>query len=301
MGQGNETKEKLYFHYSLPTARGMQHIVYQIENFLRKKHLLECIRFFSRNENNEKKKPIRVHFINLSSLILASTNRELCSKERNILSWNISINKHMLHVLFNSSPAKKNGTAKRRIEVARSKLSEFISLIFGRNRERKSTQYVWSDQSLTSFRGRSQKCERRKRRKRREASKEEKERETKGEGREGGGVVAPQIEILLARGIIYRGHGPLSRGRESLRTNVCHVTSYTLCHAKFRTATAILPAPRLNYPPPTIPPFLSLPYGEGAERERNFSSSASSFFFFRVENTSFSSINVHLFPCSTID
>lgn len=301
MGQGNETKEKLYFHYSLPTARGMQHIVYQIENFLRKKHLLECIRFFSRNENNEKKKPIRVHFINLSSLILASTNRELCSKERNISSWNISINKHMLHVLFNSSPAKKNGTAKRRIEVARSKLSEFISLIFGRNRERKSTQYVWSDQSLTSFRGRSQKCERRKRRKRREASKEEKERETKGEGREGGGVVAPQIEILLARGIIYRGHGPLSRGRESLRTNVCHVTSYTLCHAKFRTATAILPAPRLNYPPPTIPPFLSLPYGEGAERERNFSSSASSFFSFRVENTSFSSINVHLFPCSTID
>lgn len=299
MGQGNETKEKLYFHYSLPTARGMQHIVYQIENFLRKKHLLEeCIRFFSRNENNEKKKValIRVHFINLSSLILASSNRELCSKERNI-----SINKRMLHVLFNSSPAKKNGTAKRRIEVARSKLFEFISLIFGRNRERKSTQYVWSDQSLTSFRGRSQKCERRKRRKRREASKEEKERETKGEGREGGGVVAPQIEILLARGIIYRGHGPLSRGRESLRTNVCHVTSYTLCHAKFRTATAILPAPRLNYPPPTIPPFLSLSYGEGAERERNFSSSASSFFFFRVENTSFSSINVHLFPCSTID
>lgn len=137
-------------------------------------------------------------------------------------------------------------------------------------------------------------------RKWREASKEEK-RGGRQKGRKG--VVAPQIEILLARGIIYRGHGPLSRGRESLRTNVCHVTSYTLCHAKFRTATAILSAPRLNYPSLLSSHFAREEGLRERERKRNFSSLAFSFFFFlfETENTLFSSINVHLFPCSTAD
>lgn len=184
------------------------------------------------------------------SLFLFSNRKIFLRKKEywNISSWNIMKNK-ITCILRSVRFKEKWNLAKERIETARSQLFEFISLIFGRNRERKSTQYLVGP-SLTSFRWPFAEMRRASGRKEGKRG-----RQTKGEGK-GKEVVAPQIEILLARGIIYREHGPLSRGRESLRTNVCHVTSYTLCHAKFRTATAILPAPRLNYP--TISPFLSL-------------------------------------------
>lgn len=81
------------------------------------------------------------------------SNRKIFLRKKeywNISSWNIMKNK-ITCILRSIRFKEKWNLAKKRIEIARSQLFEFISLIFGHNRERKSTQYLVGP-SLTSFR-----------------------------------------------------------------------------------------------------------------------------------------------------